>query len=332
MPADLGGVLIIVGLTVATIFVPGLRETPLRVLFGLAFVLFIPGYVFIAALFPEAHSPETTETSTDPTAGTVADTAAAITASEGGIDGIERVALSFGTSIAIVPLIGLVLNFTPWGIRLVPVVTGLVGFTVVTTWIAVRRRQQLPPDLRFAVPYRSWIQIARQELLEPDTRRDSVLNVLLICSLLLATASIGYAVAVPQQGESFSEFYLLTENDNGELVADNYPQEFSAGANQTLTVGIGNQEYEPTSYSVVVVAQEVQVENNSTQVLAQQQLHRFQTDLAHNETWQHQHTVSPTMTGDRIRLTYLLYRGSPPESPSTDTAYRELHLWVTVSE
>jgi len=32
-----------------------------------------------------------------------------------GIDGIERVALSFGLSIAIVPLIGLVLNFTPWG-------------------------------------------------------------------------------------------------------------------------------------------------------------------------------------------------------------------------
>jgi len=34
---------------------------------------------------------------------------------EGIDDGIERVALSFGLSIAIVPLIGLVLNFTPWG-------------------------------------------------------------------------------------------------------------------------------------------------------------------------------------------------------------------------
>ncbi len=33
------------------------------------------------------------------------------------IDGIERLTLSVGLSIAIVPLIGLILNFTPFGIR-----------------------------------------------------------------------------------------------------------------------------------------------------------------------------------------------------------------------
>jgi hypothetical protein len=38
------------------------------------------------------------------------------------------------------------------------------------------------------------------------------------------------------------------------------------------------------------------------------------------------------MTGERLRLTYLLYRGAPPQTPTTDNAYRELHLWVNVTQ
>ena len=62
----------------------------LRIILGLPFILFLPGYTLTAALFPRR---------TD-------------------LGSIERVALSFGLSIAVVPLIGLILNYTPWGIRL----------------------------------------------------------------------------------------------------------------------------------------------------------------------------------------------------------------------
>jgi len=27
---------------------------------------------------------------------------------------------------------------------------------------------------------------------------------------------------------------------------------------------------------------------------------------------------------------YLVYRGTPPADPSVDTAYREVHLWISV--
>jgi len=57
------------------IYLPVLSGTFLRVLFGIPMVLFIPGYALIAALFP----------------------------GKGDIDGIERTALSFGLSIAVVP-------------------------------------------------------------------------------------------------------------------------------------------------------------------------------------------------------------------------------------
>jgi len=337
LPADLAAVIALVGVTAAVVFLPIVSETPLRVIFGLPFVLFIPGYAFIAALFPEAG---TFETSDDAAQDEVTDPN-----DRSGIDGIERVALSFGLSIAVVPLIGLVLNFTPWGIRLIPIMVAVSLFTVASTAVAARRRWALDPEDRFRVPWREWVREAQAELFEPASRTDAALNVLLVASILLAVGSVGYAIAVPQQGEAFTEFYLLTENEDGELVADDYPTEFTQGESESLVVGIGNHEHEPTQYSVVVALQEVRIENTSENAVndsdsggnisitveEEEVLRRFQTQVAHNETWHLQHNVTPTMTGERLRLTYLLYRGSPPEDPTVENAYRELHLWVNVT-
>jgi len=55
----------------------------LRIILGLPFMLFFPGYTLIAALFPKRNA----------------------------LDSIERVALSFGLSIAVVSLVGLILNY-----------------------------------------------------------------------------------------------------------------------------------------------------------------------------------------------------------------------------
>src|SRR2546422_6641126 len=75
---------------------------PVRVVFGLPFVLFFPGYALIAALFPRKQD----------------------------LDTIERIALSLGLSIAVVPLIGLGLNYSPWGIRLDPILVFITLFIV----------------------------------------------------------------------------------------------------------------------------------------------------------------------------------------------------------
>lgn len=316
LPADLAAILTSVFLTSLAVFLPGLNETPVRVVVGLPFVLFVPGYAFIAALFPEKPSGEADSDSPS---------------THSGIDGIERVALSFGTSIAIVPLVGLILNFTPWGIRLVPIVISVSGITLVFTAIAANRRWTLPKSERFTVPYQTWLANAQNELFNPDTRTDAALNILLVISVILAVTSVGYAIAVPKQGESFTEFYLLTENKQGELVADNYPTEFTRGEDRTLTVGIGNQEHHPVNYTVVVELQRVSIHNNSTTVQRTDELRRFQTYLKQNESWHLQHTVTPTITGTNLRLTYLLYRGSVPPDPTVGNSYRELHLWVNVT-
>ena len=118
IPADLAAVALITVLTGAAVALPVVRSTPLRSLLAVPFVLFVPGYAIVAVLFPEAgatagavgEGPDGSARSTDP-----------------GLTYVERAALSFGVSIAVVPLVGLVLNVTPFGIQLAPVLLSVGG-------------------------------------------------------------------------------------------------------------------------------------------------------------------------------------------------------------
>lgn len=324
LPADLAFVLLLTLITVGSVFLPIIRETPLRVVFGLVFLLFVPGYSLTAALFPE-------DSSRDSGAANTSEGSLSELSRDGTLTGLERIALSLGLSIAIVPLIGLGLNFTPFGIRLVPIVVCITILVIGLVVVGARRRLTLPADERLVVPWRAWLADVRSALFAPPTRTDAVLNVFLIIAVLVAAGSVAYAVSVPSQGESFSEFYLLTEEEGGTLVADDYPQEFTAGEPQRLVVGIGNQEHERASYTVLVEMHRVRAADNSTTVLETERLQQFNTQLAHNDTWRQSHTVEPTIVGDRLRLTYLLYLGDPPANPTVDNAYREVHLWVNVT-
>jgi uncharacterized membrane protein len=108
-------------LTVLVIYaVPS--EFPLvviRWILGSAFVLFIPGYVTVEVLFPR----------------------------QGEIDLIERFALGVGMSLALVPLIALLLNFAHLGIGLTSVTLLLVIFTLGSSLIGLRRRFVLSTGL-----------------------------------------------------------------------------------------------------------------------------------------------------------------------------------------
>jgi len=84
-----------------------------RYVLGAIFVLFLPGYSLIRALFPEKE-----------------------------LDNIERAALSMGMSIALVPITGLILNYTPWGIRTTPVTLSLLVLTTIFATAAIIREHQ----------------------------------------------------------------------------------------------------------------------------------------------------------------------------------------------
>lgn len=87
----------------------------IRYVLGSIFVLWLPGFALIKALFPTKKE----------------------------LDSIERIALSIGLSLAIVPIVGLLLNYTPWGIRLTPIVLSLLALTIVFATAAVIREHQI---------------------------------------------------------------------------------------------------------------------------------------------------------------------------------------------
>ena len=111
-PKDLVFVIAYVVVSVIIITVPPLNSSILRALVGFPFVLFLPGYTLLAVLFPKNNE----------------------------LDGIERIALSIGLSICVVVFIGLGLNFTPWGIRLGPIIMALSAFMLIMTALAAVRR------------------------------------------------------------------------------------------------------------------------------------------------------------------------------------------------
>jgi uncharacterized membrane protein len=326
LPADLVGVVAFVGLADCFVFAPVLRETVLRALFGAGFVLFVPGYAIVAALFPGGGG-----SSENGGSGSVREEGHSTSADGANIDILERVVLSFGLSIAIVMLLGLGLHFTPWGVELVPVVVTLSVLTLTSTAVAVRRRRALPDGERFRVPLRGGLGRVRAALVDPDSRADAVLTVMLVVGILLAVGTVAYGVGVPKSRTAYTEFYVVTENESSELVMADYPTNLSRGESASLVVGLHNHEHERVEYTVVVELQRVRQANDSTHILADRELRRFRVTLADDERWRRPHTVRPTMTGEGLRLQYLLYRGEVPADPHPGSADRELHLLVNVS-
>lgn len=284
VPIDMLTVICSVLLTVILITVPPLSTTWVRTVLGLPMVLFFPGYALIAALFTKKDD----------------------------LDGIERAALSFGLSIAVVPLLGLGLNYTPWGIRLIPVLLTVSLFTLIMCAIAVKRRRELPEDEVFSVPFTALLHALRNELVSgPGTRIDRILTVILVISLLASAVMLVYVIVTPKQGETFTEFYILGPGG----MADEYPVDLVLNESGTVIVGVVNHEYRAVNYSLVLV-----LDNGS-------RLHQQEIVLAHNQTWEQHVTFEPDKAGDDMKLQFFLYRDQNYTAP-----YRELHLWIHVSE
>jgi uncharacterized membrane protein len=107
----------------------------IRNILGTIFVLFIPGYTLIKTLFPRKE-----------------------------IDNTERMALSIGMSLILIPLVGLILNYTPWGIRLIPVTLSISTLTILLSILGIIREYNLITD--------TWVTIYET----PRGREDTILE------------------------------------------------------------------------------------------------------------------------------------------------------------
>ncbi|WP_436926715.1 DUF1616 domain-containing protein [Halosimplex amylolyticum] len=320
IPVDIGAVLVLVALGDLSLLLPSVTDVPVRLAFELLLVVFLPGYAVVAALFPRSSGRSATED------------AERDATFDRRIEPTERFGLSFGLSLALVLLIGLVLTYTPWGLRRLPIIVSVSGFSAVAAIVAAVRRAQVPEEERFTVDVRSRIARLHNGFLDRSSPLDTTLNVFLSVGLLLALCSVGYVFMIPTEGQQNTEFYVLTENESGELVVSDYPQDFNVGETSPVTLRIQNDESKVQEYTIVASLQKIRHTNGTTTVTESRELERIHTTpVERGGTWTREYDIEPTMAGDQMRVAFFLYRGEAPRDPTVKSAYRELRLQVNVS-
>ena len=302
-PADLILVIFWLAACIVAIYLPLLNATPLRIILALPLVLFIPGYCIVAALYPKDHD----------------------------IELIERIALSFGLSIVVVPLIGYGLNFTPWGIRLDPLVIALCLFTLVMIGSAQYRRNQISLTERFSMPFSEIAGAMKKELFPATTSRvDRLLGVILLAGIVAAALTTIFVFSVPKGGEQYSEFYLLDEN----RTTAQYPNLTIVGQEYPMYVGVGNYESRNITYTIETWKMRTEFNNvtNTTHIVTMDPKDRLTLALANDEKKIIPYNLSVNKN-DYTRVDFLLFNESVPGFEVTgndriNASYRNLHLWV----
>lgn len=318
---DLIGIAFLTAMLALFLAVPSLSNTLLRPILALAFIFIAPGYTVTAALLPghgviERNSHAYATAQSDHTAGL-----------------LERVVFGFGSSVAITILCGLGLGLTDQGITAVRLFSALATVTAFGLPLALARRQQQSKENLLSIKL---VRTRVSDKLSPSMRSAKLVVATLTVAILLIGIIPAGTGSSGQADATLTELYLLSENDDGELDAEGYPASLTPGEPESFAIGLGNHEGEQTHYTVVVVLQAFEVAGDSKLPVSQTGLQRFDRTLENGENTTIPHDVTLTQM-DRIRdrqyrLTYLLYIGPAPESPTTDSAYREVHLWVEIGD
>lgn len=282
-----------------------------RVLVGLPFLLFAPGYVLSVAVFPRS----TTEATNDGASG-LADV------NGEALGGVERLVISCASSLIALAVVAFVSDATLWAIQPVPIVLGLGALTAVATAVALLRRQSVPSRFR---PDPAG---ALNAIFGVKQHRDLVFVVALVVAVTVSAVGVVYASSVEQSSEQFSEYALLSETESGKLTATDHPSELPRDEPTTLHTYIENHQGHQVTYTVIVTLERVGSPNGDG--TESRELARLTPTLSAGESRSVQHTVSPTMTGEDLRLKYLFYSGEPPTDPSQPNSDDSLHLWVDV--
>ncbi len=286
-PSDL---LLVAGLVIITdifVLIPVLNESSIRTALGLPMVLFLPGYALIAMFFPK----------------------------KSGLEGMERIALSVGMSVVVVPLIGLALNFTTLGIREIPLLISLSAFTLIVCGVAYIRRVRLPEDKTFGVPLKaSVLSLIAGVLEKPESKTEGILRIFLALSVLILIGTVAYVALVPPEKEPFTEFYIL----GADRMAENFKTNYIQGESGTYIIGIANNEYETMNYTM-----EVRLENKTLPL--PENLQNIKLD--HNTTLEEPVEITPSIEGKNMKLEFLLFNETEKNIP-----YRDLRLWINVTE
>jgi uncharacterized membrane protein len=276
---DLKLAVILTILSIIFILIPPFNQTFLRIILALPLLLFLPGYLLMAVMFPK----------------------------RGELSSIERFTLSIGLSIAITVFDGFGLNFTKWGFRPNSIVISLSTIIVLLLLVAYLQRWRLK-EAGYGFSFKditTFYHSIRSKETETGPEYDPALEKTLIktmvIAILLVSAMLIYA-KVTKEPEKFTALYILGANGK----AENYPTEIHIGELASVLVGVENYEYAPVNYTLHV--------NLGGRLLKEQYI-----VLNHGNKWLNNVTFVPQLTSsiafagaNKSKLEFQLLKDNQP--------------------
>ncbi|OLE59407.1 MAG: hypothetical protein AUG17_02855 [Crenarchaeota archaeon 13_1_20CM_2_53_14] len=260
---------------------------------GILLILFVPGYLLVATLFPRA----------------------------GELAWSTRLALSCALSITVVPIIGLVLNYTVFGLSVDSVVGSLAGYSLLVGWGAYFRRVRLPVESRLSAQINlEWPKWSEY------TFSDRVQTIALTLAVVAAISAVAYLASTPRPGASYTQFFILGPNGN----ASGYPTHLNVSEASTTSIGVTNHEQGATDYGVRVDLVGVVIRyNNSANISEAIEVNRtaliwFNFTLAKDNNWVTRYTYRINSPG-LWKIQFLLFKDGDFSS-----VYRQAYFYVAV--
>ena len=254
-----------------------------RLVAGLVFVLFVPGYCLLAALLPRA----------------------------GALDRAERIGISIGASVALIPVLALLLDRLPWGLRPWPIVIGEGVFTLALAALALWQRAHVHDEVSGAVTRRPAVESWMGQL----TPVERVTYPLVLVVAMIATVLGVRAVITPTHDDLMTELYVLGRGD----LAERFPRVVETGEPVSVKLGLVNRELFARTYRVEAWARDAWSTDQGTQLVppltvAVAPYERLEWPL----TWQ------MARPGDDQAIDVVLYVEDDTEP------YRRVRLWLDV--
>ena len=271
-------ILILIGVLIITFFLIGFEVYgPLRIISGITVILFLPGYILQAALLPKNNE----------------------------ITSLKIVVLSIALSATVVPLVILILNYTPWGINVYSVMITLCIYTAVVCFIVIYRRRisfkkRCNPSIAF--------KMLRLQVL-PKWQEKALLDRVFIVVLLLTAVFTGvcfHIFTAAHRSVPFSEFYMINNegSTHGGFISSTNDGEME------VILGVVNHEHENAEYII-----KVNINGNTQKAIGP-------FHLQDSEKLEEAVRFTPSLYQKLSKVEFILLKNSD------QSVYRSIHFWV----
>jgi uncharacterized membrane protein len=194
------------------------------VILGIPLIFIFPGYLLMLALYPRRKT---------------------LTLS-------ERITLTVGLSLILLPSLGLLLNFTPFGITLFSILISVIIISILFGFTVWNQRREIPASEQFPPPVflKGNILTGKDEADNSSIKQYRSLRLALIAVIVILLICILFMLALfatyERPAEKYTEFILLDADEN---MIDK-PINLNANTTRQLTVIIENNEGETFDYQL----------------------------------------------------------------------------------